>query len=129
MIRLRQTFGKGRRRGNAVMEAALVLPILLSLSFGTVEYGYFFYVKHSLQGAAREGARAAIVPTATNADVTTAVNAAMSAAGLSGIGYVTTPSPATVTARPCQGVLGSVTARRPTRCRTGPAPTPRTALR
>src|SRR4051812_13398788 len=53
------------RRGNAVMEMALVLPILLALSFGTVEFGYFFYVKHTLQGAARDGARQAILPSAT----------------------------------------------------------------
>ena len=62
-----------RPRGSAVLDAALVFPILLSLTFGTIEYGYYFYVKHSLQGAAREGARAAITPSATNSDVTTAV--------------------------------------------------------
>jgi Flp pilus assembly protein TadG len=65
-----------------VLDAALVLPILLSLTFGTVEYGHYFYWKHTLQGAAREGARAAITPTAQNAEVTSAVNAAMNAAGI-----------------------------------------------
>jgi Flp pilus assembly protein TadG len=70
------------RRGNALLDAALVLPILLSLTFGTVEYGYFFFVKHSLQGAAREGCRAAIVPTADNTAVTQAIAAALKAAGL-----------------------------------------------
>jgi Flp pilus assembly protein TadG len=88
---------RGRKfRGSAILDAALVFPILLSLTFGTVEYGYYFYVKHSLQGAAREGARAAIVPDATNANVTTAVTNAMSAAGLSSSGYQVTPSPANV---------------------------------
>ena len=51
--------GRGRwlwRRGSAVLDAALVFPILLSLTFGTVEYGHYFYWKHTLQGAAREGA-------------------------------------------------------------------------
>ena len=76
---------RNRQRGNAVLETSLVLMfVLFPLTFGMVEFGYFFYVKHSLQGAAREGARAAIVPTAVNSEVTTAVNAAMSAAGLSG---------------------------------------------
>jgi Flp pilus assembly protein TadG len=71
------------RRGNAVLDAALVLPILLSLTFGTVEYGYYFFMKHSLEGAAREGARAAIVPsTQTNTPVTQAVANALNAAGL-----------------------------------------------
>jgi Flp pilus assembly protein TadG len=71
-----------RRRGNAILDAAFVLPVLLALTFGSIEYGYFFFVKHSLQGAAREGARAAIVPDATNPKVTAAVAASLNAAGL-----------------------------------------------
>jgi Flp pilus assembly protein TadG len=71
-----------KRRGNAILDAAFVLPVLLALTFGSVEYGYFFFVKHSLQGAAREGARAAIVPDATNPKVTAAVAASLNAAGL-----------------------------------------------
>jgi Flp pilus assembly protein TadG len=70
------------RRGNAVLDAALVLPILLSLTFGSIEYGYFFYVKHSLQGAAREGCRVAVLTTADNAQVTRAVVTALHAVGL-----------------------------------------------
>lgn len=70
------------RRGNAVLDAAFVLPILISLAFGTIEYGYFFFVKHSLQGAAREGARVGILPNATNAQVLEAVASSLHAAGL-----------------------------------------------
>jgi Flp pilus assembly protein TadG len=94
-----QAFNKNNRRrfrGSAVLDAALVFPILLSLTFGTIEYGYYFYVKHSLQGAAREGARAAITPTAVNGDVTTAISTAISAAGLASSGYATTISPSNV---------------------------------
>lgn len=78
-----------RRRfsGSAVLDMCLVLPILLALSFGTVEFGYYLYVKHNMQAAAREGARAAIVPSAVNSDVTTAISNVMTAAGLSGSGY------------------------------------------
>jgi Flp pilus assembly protein TadG len=98
-LSLRERSRRNRwRRGSAVLEAALVLPILLSLTFGTVEYGYFFYVKHTLQGAAREGARAAITPTATNTDVTTAITNSMSAAGLNGSGYTTQIIPSNVNA-------------------------------
>jgi Flp pilus assembly protein TadG len=71
------------RKGNAVLDAALVLPVLLSLTFGSVEYGYFFYMKHSLEGAAREGGRASIVPsTTTNTPVIQAVAGALYAASL-----------------------------------------------
>jgi len=34
---------------------------MLSLAFGTVEFGYYFYVEHTMQVAAREGARAGAV--------------------------------------------------------------------
>jgi len=72
-----------RRRGggNTLVEMMLLLPILLGLSFGAVEYGYAMYIKHTLQGAAREGARASIVSGATAAEVQTAVDGAMLAAG------------------------------------------------
>lgn len=76
-----------RHRGGAILEAALVLPILFTISFGMVEFGYFFFVKHTLQAAAREGARTGIVPSATNAKVTSTVATAMEAAGFDGIAY------------------------------------------
>lgn len=75
------------RRGNAVLDMALVLPILLSLAFGTVEFGHFFWIKHNLQAAAREGARASIVPTATNQNVIDAVKLSMDAAGIPQANY------------------------------------------
>ncbi len=78
-----------RRRGNAVLDMALVMPVLLYLAFGTVEFGYYFYVKHTMQGAAREGARAAIVSGATSSDVTTAVSGVMTAAGFASTKYST----------------------------------------
>lgn len=70
------------RRGSAILEMSLTLMTLLYLSFGTVEYGYFFFIKNSLQGAAREGVRAAIPPSSSNTDVTAAINAALTAAGV-----------------------------------------------
>src|SRR5688500_12619308 len=70
-----------RRSGNALLDLAFVLPILLMLTFGAVEYGYALYVKHALQGAAREGARAAIVAGATQAQVQAAIDGAMQVAG------------------------------------------------
>ena len=80
---------RGRRSGGAVLETVLVLPVLLYLAFGIVEFGYYFYVKHSLEGAARDGCRAFIASGATLTDVTNSVNAAMSAANLSSSGYTT----------------------------------------
>ncbi len=74
--------GTRKRRANALIEMAFVMIPLTYIAFGTVEFGYFFYIKHSVQGAAREGCRAAIVPSATATDVQTAVVGSLFAAGL-----------------------------------------------
>ena len=71
------------RRGTAVMEAALIFPVLIWISMGSIEFGHYYFTKHSLQGAAREGARVAITPGATNAEVTTAVAQVLTASGFS----------------------------------------------
>ena len=51
-----------RRSGTELLELGLVaFPILLTIVFGTIEFGTYFYVEHNLQAAAREGARAGVV--------------------------------------------------------------------
>jgi Flp pilus assembly protein TadG len=88
--------------GNALIEMVLLMPLLLALSFGAVEYGYAMYIKHTLQGAAREGARAAIVAGATATEVQNMVDASMQAAGFAQSKYTRPPtfSPATWTTPP-----------------------------
>ncbi|MEM8873464.1 MAG: TadE/TadG family type IV pilus assembly protein [Planctomycetota bacterium] len=76
-----------RKRGVSVLETALVLPLLAALTFGIIEYGYFFYVHHSVQGAARQGARAGAVDGGTNTDVNAAIAQAMDNASLKNINY------------------------------------------
>ena len=71
-----------KRRGNALVEAAFVLPVLCWLVLGAMQFGYYFYIKNTLQGAAREGCRAGIVLNNTNTNVTTAVAQYLNAAGL-----------------------------------------------
>jgi Flp pilus assembly protein TadG len=48
-------------KGAAVVEFAIVLPILLLLIFGIIEFGILIYNKQVLTNASREGARAGIV--------------------------------------------------------------------
>ena len=73
-----------RRRGGAVVEMAVVSPLLLTLVFGVIEFGNSFMVRQILTNAAREGARvAAIQPVADDAAVRTAVRDGMSS--ISGI--------------------------------------------
>ena len=49
------------RRGQEVVEMALVLPLLLILVFGMVDFGLLVYDKAIVTNAAREGARAGVV--------------------------------------------------------------------
>jgi len=50
-----------RRRGQALVEFALVVPLLFLLFLGIVETGRLVFYLHTLNNAAREGARYAIV--------------------------------------------------------------------
>jgi Flp pilus assembly protein TadG len=45
------------RSGNAVLELALSLPVLVGLSLGTLQFGYAFYMYNELEQAVRAGAR------------------------------------------------------------------------
>ena len=49
------------KRGQALVELALVLPLLILLLFGTMEFGRIFHSYLVLTNASREGARAGIV--------------------------------------------------------------------
>lgn len=44
-------------RGAAAVEFALLLPVLVGLILGIIEFGYAFFVWGNVAGAAREGAR------------------------------------------------------------------------
>ena len=55
-----------RRRGQAMVEFALVAPIFLLLLFAIVEFGWYVYSVQMLNEAAREGARYAIVHGSTS---------------------------------------------------------------
>jgi Flp pilus assembly protein TadG len=52
---------KKGQRGAAVVEFAVVLPLLLVILFGIIEFGFYIYNLHMLTNASREGARVGIV--------------------------------------------------------------------
>ena len=78
------------RRGNGVLEAALVLPVLLALSMGMVEFGQFFYMKHTIQAASRDGARTAILSSTTHSAAQTAITNTMNSANVANNKYTVT---------------------------------------
>ncbi len=63
--------------GGAVVEFALVLPILVLILFGIVEFGLLLFNKQVITNASREGARAGIVqkvPRLTTTDIENVIN-------------------------------------------------------
>jgi Flp pilus assembly protein TadG len=83
-----------RDRGAAAVEFALMIPILLSLVMGMIDFAWYFYVDHVITNAAREGARAGtlwtraddgngegrLIPDATQTATTHVVSAGLSSA-------------------------------------------------
>jgi Flp pilus assembly protein TadG len=57
--------GKGRRRdrerGVVLAEFVLVLPVLLIIIVGLVEFGHLWHLQHTVTNASREGARTGIL--------------------------------------------------------------------
>jgi hypothetical protein len=74
--RLHQPTGVRRRqdpfrRGVAITETAVVLPLFFLMLFGLIEFGHVFMVIHSLNAAATRAARAGISESSTTSDVET----------------------------------------------------------
>jgi hypothetical protein len=79
--------------GEALLEIALVLPILLVLSLGMLDFGRAFHAKNIVDAAAREACRVAVV---TEVDVPLAQARGLdvlSKAGLTGAVAVDGPDP------------------------------------
>ncbi|NQT21403.1 MAG: pilus assembly protein [Planctomycetes bacterium] len=70
-----------KRRGIATVEVALILPVLITLTFALMEYGWFFINAQRTTNAARQGARLAAMPDTTVAEVASFVDALMSEVG------------------------------------------------
>ena len=59
-------------RGAAIVEFAIVVPLLGLVLFGVIEFGFILAYKHSVSQAASEGARAALIDYTSSADMTSA---------------------------------------------------------
>jgi len=89
---------KNRYRGLAIVETAIIFPILLLITLGAVHFGWLFLKAQQVTHAAREGARAAIRADAVNDDVGAIIEAVMAKAGMpkAQSGYTWTPDPTDV---------------------------------
>lgn len=92
MVGMRRTRSL-RHEGLATIEMALVLPLLLLLTFGVIEYAWLFFKFHEVTNAARQGARVGVTPDATNGEVEAAIKTIMTSDGMA-TGYTVSYLPA-----------------------------------
>lgn len=72
-------------QGAVAAEFALLLPVLLTILFGIIEFGMIMYSREVVTNASREGARAGIVqgpPKRTEAEIIAIANAYLTNTGI-----------------------------------------------
>ena len=77
----RRTRGS-RRRGAAVVEMAVVTPLLLLMMFGIMEFGWLLMLRESLTNACREACRVRVLRGSTDADARNRFDQAIVGTGL-----------------------------------------------
>ena len=82
MAALKSPVGDRSERGAVLIEAALVLPLLLLVVLGIMDFGLLFQRYEVLTNAAREGARVGVLPGYSPADVKSRVEQYLDAGGL-----------------------------------------------
>ena len=92
MHRPRQTrFGESRK-GAAIAELAVVLPIFVMISIGTIELSQVIFLKQCLQAAAHDCGYIASRQSATDAELQSRMTEILSARGINGGTISTIPS-------------------------------------
>jgi Flp pilus assembly protein TadG len=73
--------------GASAVELAILLPLVMAILFGTIEYGTYFFIRMTLSQAAREGVRVAAL---YGTSAQTQARATTAASPLTGIGFPNT---------------------------------------
>ena len=87
---------RASQSGQAVIELALTLPLLLVIVMGIFDFGLMFQRYEVLTNAAREGARVGVLPNYTTADAQARAQQYLTSGGLTGSATFTiavAPSP------------------------------------
>ncbi len=84
------------QEGQDIIEYALILPFLLLLTFSIIDGGWLIFRFNTIANAAREGARAGIIPVSAACDQTCIRNRAIAATN----GLTTGLDPARLTIQP-----------------------------
>jgi Flp pilus assembly protein TadG len=78
------TVAKRGERGQAIVEMALTLPLLLLIVLGIFDFGLMFQKYEVVTNAAREGARVGVLPGYTTADAAARAVQYLAVGGLTG---------------------------------------------
>ena len=60
--------------GSALVEFAIILPVIVLLVFGAIEAGWALYIQSAISDAARQGARVAVTENVGTGTITTTVD-------------------------------------------------------
>lgn len=66
-----------KKRGATVVEVAVVMPFLLMIILGTIEYGWFFFTAQTIKYAANEAARVGCLAVSTDTDIENKISQTM----------------------------------------------------
>ncbi len=103
MIISRQTqLTKRNRHGAAAVEFALTAGLAFFFFFAALEFCRVAMIRHTVENALYEGARAGIVPGATAANVTTRAQNILGTLGLRSVTIQVTPNPIIATTQTVQ---------------------------
>lgn len=81
----RHAYQTSSRTGSAVVEFAVVAPLMLSLTLGMMEVSRMVMVKQLMVNATREGARLAVLPGTTAQEVLNKVSQDLTQSSISGV--------------------------------------------
>src|SRR6185295_19404442 len=87
-----------RTGGLAILETALILPLLFVLVMGVIEYGWLFFKNQQVSAAARTACRFGITAPATTAETLAMCDTLMTKVNLGSSGYTKTSTPCEVLA-------------------------------
>lgn len=91
MARLALQKRLNEKRGMALVEGSIVMLLLILITFGIMEYGWLFHRIQEMNSIARAGARQAVLPDATLADVQTAMDTLAVGYGIAGFSTTVNP--------------------------------------
>ena len=83
------------KRGLALIESAIVMLLLILITFGIMEYSWLFHRIQEMNSMARAGVRQAVLPDSTLGDVQNTVNTLATGYGIAG--YTMTLNPGDIT--------------------------------